>query len=192
MTAPLLTGPAGLSLFLSFEACLVPSRGMANVGLVLSGGGARAAYQVGAIRALQEIFGKGPAPFNIYAGLSAGAINSATLASRADNFADAVAMLTETWATLTPDLVYRTEALKLAGLGMRWFKDLTMGGLGTRRANYLLDTQPLRELLARRIDFSRIPRHVQSGALRGVAVSATNYLTGTIVSFYDGSAEIKP
>jgi NTE family protein len=166
---------------------------MVNVGLVLSGGGARAAYQVGAVRGLLEIFGPGSAPFNIYAGLSAGAINSATLASRADNFSDAVAMLTETWSSLTPDLVYRTEASKLAGLGMRWFKDLTMGGMfGASRVNYLLDTQPLRELLARRIDFSRIPRHVQSGALRGVAVSATNYLTGTIVSFFEGEANIKP
>lgn len=166
---------------------------MTNVGLVLSGGGARAAYQVGAVRALAEMFRGQAPPFNIFAGLSAGAINSATLASQADNFDRGSALLTDTWAQLTPDAVYRTETTKLAGLGVRWLKDLTMGGmLGASRVNYLLDNAPLRELLSRRLDLARIPQHVASGALRGVAVSATNYLTGTIVSFFDGAPEINP
>jgi NTE family protein len=166
---------------------------MASVGLVLSGGGARAAYQVGAVRAIRDICGSGSCPFNVYAGLSAGAINSSTLASRADSFDAGVRMLTETWASLTPDLVYRTEARKFAGIGMRWFKDLTLGGaIGVEKVNYLLDTTPLRELLGQRLDLGAIPRHVRSGALRGLALSATNYLTGTIVSFFDGHADIKP
>ncbi|HEX6244897.1 MAG TPA: patatin-like phospholipase family protein [Polyangiales bacterium] len=159
----------------------------------MSGGGARAAYQVGAVRAILDICGRDSHPFDVYAGLSAGAINSATLASRADNFADAVEMLTNTWSSLTPDQVYRTEPRKFAGIGLRWFKDLTLGGaIGVGHANHLLDTAPLRELLGRRLDLSGIPGHVRSGALRGVAVSATNYLTGTIVSFFDGRPEIKP
>jgi NTE family protein len=159
----------------------------------MSGGGARAAYQVGAVRAIRDICGSASCPFDVYAGLSAGAINSATLASRADSFTDAVEMLTDTWSSLTPDQVYRTEPRKFAGIGMRWFKDLTLGGaLGVGHANHLLDTAPLRELLARRLDLSSIPQHVKSGALRGVAVSATNYLTGTIVSFFDGQPEIEP
>ncbi len=166
---------------------------MANVGLVLSGGGARAAYQVGAVQALAEILRGQSSPFNVFAGLSAGAINSAALASHADNFARASALLIETWISLTPEAVYRTEGTKLAGLGLRWIKDLTMGGmLGASRVNYLLDNAPLRELLERRLELRRIPEHVCSGALRGVAVSATNYLTGTIVSFFDGAPEIKP
>jgi NTE family protein len=166
---------------------------MASVGLVLSGGGARAAYQVGAVRAIRDICGPRSCPFNVYAGLSAGAINSATLASRADDFDAGVQMLTETWASLTPALVYRTEPRKFAGIGVRWFKDLTLGGaIGVGNVNYLLDTTPLRELLSQRLDLRAIPRHVESGALRGLALSATNYLTGTIVSFFDGQPEIKP
>jgi NTE family protein len=164
-----------------------------NVGLVMSGGGARAAYQVGALRALSELVGTDRAPFTVLAGLSAGAINAAALASHADDFRRAVRDLSDTWLALTPEQVYRTDPLKLASLGARWIKDLSTGGvLGASRASYLLDTAPLRELLARRVDVGRISRHVASGVLRGVAVSATNYLTGTIVTFFDGHPSIEP
>lgn len=166
---------------------------MAHVGLVLSGGGARAAYQVGALRALAEIVGGRATPFSIIAGLSAGAINGAAIASGADAFATATEQLTETWMGLTPETVYRTDTTSLAGLGVRWLKDLTTGGvLGRSRANHLLDTSPLRELLTRTLDLDRAALHVQSGLLRGLAVSATNYLTGTTVTFYDGSKELAP
>jgi NTE family protein len=164
---------------------------MANVGLVLSGGGARAAYQVGALQALSEIRGEKASPFNVLAGLSAGAINCAALGAGADDFPTAVRMLTDTWMSLTPDAVYRTDLGTLMGLGARWLKDVTTGGvLGASRANCLLDTAPLRELLARRIDVSRISQHVEAGTLRGVAVSATNYLTGTIVTFFEAAPEV--
>jgi NTE family protein len=166
---------------------------MSNIGLVLSGGGARAAYQVGAVRALSEIWGAGPSPFNIYAGLSAGAINCTSLASNSDNFAEAARILTETWMALHPNAVYRTEARTLASLGIRWMKDLTVGGLvGVSQVNYLLDTSPLRTLLGQRIDFARITTLIKAGVVHGVAVSATNYLTGTIVTTFDGAADIKP
>jgi NTE family protein len=164
-----------------------------NVGLVMSGGGARAAYQVGALRALSELIGAEPAPFNVLSGLSAGAINAAALATHADDFRRAVRELSDTWLSLTPDQVYRTDPVSLGRLGVRWLKDLSTGGvLGESRASHLLDTTPLRELIAKRIDLSRIPRHVASGVLRGVAVSATNYLTGTIVTFFDGAPAIEP
>jgi NTE family protein len=164
-----------------------------DVGLVLSGGGARAAYQVGALQAIAELLGNERSPFTVLAGLSAGAINSVALASHADDFRRAVRDLTDTWLSLTPEAVYRTELFRLGSLGMRWFKDLTTGGvLGSSRANYLLDTAPLRAMLKKRVDFSRIPGHIESGALRGVAVSATNYLTGTIVTFFDGAPGLEP
>ena len=166
---------------------------MANVGLVLSGGGARAAYQVGALRALSKILDSKTCPFSILAGLSAGAINSSAIGTGADDFPAAVEKLTETWMSLTPDAVYKTDAHQLAGLGMRWIRDLAMGGaLGGRRVNYLLDTAPLHELIAREIDMSRLQKHFDSKVLRGVAVSATNYLTGTTVTFYDGAPDVKP
>lgn len=166
---------------------------MANVGLVLSGGGARAAYQVGALRALQELSTSKEIPFNVLTGLSAGAINCVSLASGASDFKCAVDLLCETWLSLTPDAVYRTDMAKLATLGLKWMGNLSLGGLvGRTETNYLLDTSPLRELLGQRMDCTQIQRHIERGTLRGVAVSATNYLTGTIVSFFDAHPDVQP
>jgi NTE family protein len=165
-----------------------------NVGLVLSGGGARAAYQVGVLRALVEILGAPEnTPFSIVTGLSAGAVNCAAIAAGADDFTHAVRHLTDTWTSLTPDAVYHTDAPRLTTLGFRWLKDLTTGGvLGASRAHYLLDTAPLRTLLANEIDLRRLRAHFDAGRLRGVALSATNYLTGTTVTFYDGVPGLTP
>jgi NTE family protein len=166
---------------------------MVNQALVLSGGGARAGYQVGALRALAELVSVQQSPFNILAGLSAGAINCATVAIGADDFPTAVKRLHDTWMSLEPHSVYRTDALELTHLGVRWIKDLTTGGLlGESRSNYLLDTQPLRDLLKSRLDMGRIAEHVAEGLLRGVAISATNYATSTIVTFFDGAPDVQP
>jgi len=164
-----------------------------QTGLVLTGGGARSAYQVGALRALAEITGPGALPFGVLAGISAGAINTAALAAGAEDFAGAVRRLGETWSSLTPDRVYRTGALKLARIGTRWIRDLSGGGIfGGSGINYLLDPAPLRELIEARIPFGRMRRHLRSGRLRGVAVSATNYHTGAGVTFFEGAADIEP
>jgi NTE family protein len=164
-----------------------------NVGLVLSGGGARAAYQVGALRAVAEILRVKKCPFRILTGLSAGAINAMSLAVGAEDFYAAAERLATIWMSLTPDSVYRTDIPKLVELGVRWIKDISTGGvLGPSRATYLLDTDPLRDLLGRELDLARIPEHFRSGVLRGVAVSATNYLTGTTVTFFDGAPSIEP
>ena len=164
-----------------------------NLGLVLTGGGARAAYQVGALRALAELFGNGPLPFPVVCGVSAGAINGSSLAAEADDFPRAVKHLTDTWLSLTPEHVYRTDALSLVSIGSGWFRGLTAGGTQPpRRDNHLLDTSPLRELLGREIPFEAIRETVARGLVRGVAISATNYETGTSVTFFDGAPEMKP
>ncbi len=164
-----------------------------NLGLVLTGGGARAAYQVGALTALAELFGTGPLPFQVVCGVSAGAINGSALAAQAEDFVLAVRHLSETWLELTPDQVYRTDALSLVSIGSGWFRGLTAGGTQPpRRYNHLLDTAPLRELLAREIPFEHIHQHIRENRLRGVAVSATNYVTGTSVTFFDAPSEVKP
>jgi NTE family protein len=164
-----------------------------HTGLVLTGGGARAAYQVGVLRALAEIVGPGPAPFDVIAGISAGAINGVAVAAGADDFHEGVRQLQETWEQLTPNRIYRTGALELASIGSRWIRDLSSGGvLGSSGINYLLDPSPLRELLRHRVPVGRMRRHLRTGRLRGVAVSATNYHTGTGVSFFEGAADIEP
>jgi NTE family protein len=145
------------------------------------------------LRALSEIVGPGPVPFDIVAGISAGAINGVAIAAGANDFQEGVARLRETWADLTPDRIYRTGALKLASIGSRWIRDLSSGGiLGRSGINYLLDSSPLRELLEERIPIGRMRRHLRTGRLRAVALSATNYHTGSGVSFFEGAADIEP
>jgi NTE family protein len=166
---------------------------VATLGLILTGGGARAAYQVGALRALAEVAGRGGNPFPVITGVSAGAINGAALAAHADDFEEGVRRLQETWLSLTPERVYRTDMLSVASIGGRWIRNLTSGGLVTlRQVNHLLDTTPLRELLVERIPMERIPGHIAAGRLQGVGVTATSYLTGTAVTFFDGRPGVSP
>jgi NTE family protein len=164
-----------------------------HTGLVLTGGGARAAYQVGAIRALAEIVGPGPLPFDVLAGISAGAINSAVIGCGAEDFPRSAERLRETWASLTPDRIYKTGALKLASIGSRWIRDLSAGGLiGKTGINFLLDPSPLRQLLESALPIGRMRRHLRNGRLRAVALSATSYHTGAGVTFFEGAADIEP
>jgi NTE family protein len=166
---------------------------VATYGLILTGGGARAAYQVGALRALAEIVGNSHNPFPVITGVSAGAINGAALAASADDFVGGVRRLSETWLSLTPERVYRTDMLSVASIGSRWIRNLTSGGLVTLRSvNHLLDTTPLRELLTERIALGRVPGHIDSGKLRGLGVTATSYLTGTAVTFFDAVSNVEP
>lgn len=162
-------------------------------GLVLTGGGARAAYQVGALRALAELAPPGAWPFPIIAGASAGAINGAALAASPAGFAAAVDHLIAVWQRLTPDKVYRTDAPGLLHIALQWLRDLSSGGaFGPPSINHLLDTAPLRALLARELDLANVAGHVHAGRLRGVAVTATNYHSGVAVSFFDGAPGIGP
>jgi NTE family protein len=160
---------------------------------VLTGGGARAAYQVGALRALAELAPRGPLPFPVVAGISAGAINAMALACAAHDFRAGTEALRQTWAELRPDRIFRTGTFKLAATGGRWLRDLGGGGfLGGNSINYLLDPAPLRKLLCQVLALARLRRHIKAGRLRGVAVSATSYLTGTGVTWYEGAPDIRP
>lgn len=164
-----------------------------NLGLVLTGGGARAAYQVGVVQALAEITHSPASPFNVITGVSAGAINGAYLMSRADNFKLAAQGLWDLWANLETEKIYRTDPGSIATLGSKWLQTVGMGGLfAPKRANHLLSTEPLRNLLKNELQLERLPQLFKSGVLRGVSVSATNYLTGTAISFFDGASEIEP
>jgi NTE family protein len=164
-----------------------------HTGLVLTGGGARAAYQVGVVRALADITGPGQAPFDVIAGISAGAINGVALATGAEDFPTATERLRATWAQLTPDRIFKTGALRLASIGSRWIRDLSAGGLvGKSGINFLLDSAPLRRVVATEIPIGRMRRHLRAGRLRAVAVSATNYHTGSGVTFFEGAADIEP
>ena len=163
-----------------------------STALVLSGGGAHGAYQVGVLRGLLEakLISPDRSSFDVLVGGSAGSLNVGSLAARADNFEEAVSRLEKVWGEIQPDHVFRTDIRSLAGIGARWVRDLSFGGVMRRvEAKSLLDTAPLRELLNRTIPFERIEKNVASGALRALAVVATDLYTSQGVVFVHGAPD---
>ena len=160
-----------------------------DVGLVLAGGGARAAYQVGALSAIARMVAPGSTPFRVVTGVSAGAINAAAIAGGAEDFVRAVEALRASWAAISLQSVFRTDPLSFARIGTAWLRDLS-GLFGGGRANHLLDTAPLEKIVAG-LGIERIPEAIASGRLRGVSVTATDYRAGVAVSWYDGAPEIE-
>ena len=162
--------------------------------LVLSGGGARGAYQVGALRALTEIVpNTSELPFPIVVGTSAGSITTAFLAAGADRFSDTVERLVEFWSHIEPHDVFRTDTSTLLRVAAEWAADLSLGGLtGTNRERSLLVTEPLRRLLTERLDMDAVRRNIEEGRVRGIAITATNYRTNLAVTFFDGAEDIPP
>jgi NTE family protein len=161
--------------------------------LVLSGGGARGAYQVGVLEGLLDLgfINGGTSSFGLLAGSSAGAINVGMLGASADRFAAGVEDLTRLWTGLSTDQVFRTDVVSLGTIGLRWVRDLTFGGaIGHVGSKALLDTAPLRRLLSERIPLHRIRENVATGALRAVSVAATDLHTGSGVLFVEGASDI--
>jgi NTE family protein len=170
----------------------MPSPDRPRTALVLSGGGARGAYQVGVLQGLVEhgFVPAGPRAFDVLVGSSAGSINAAALAAYADDFASGVERLTDVWAHIDARHVYRTDVASLGRIGLRWAWDLSFGG-ATRHAQpkSLLDTTPLRATLAARVPFARIERNVAEGRLGALAVVATDLHTANGVVFLAAPAE---
>ncbi len=178
-----------------------PSEEHAPVGLVLMGGGARAAYQVGVLAGLMEILDpkRKPGfvnPFGIVCGTSAGAINAAALACRADDPHRAAARLQSLWCSLHTGMVYHADALGLLRSGVHWLSMLALGWLfpGARRnqPRSLLDNAPLAGLLSSTLDFSRLQRNLENGSLNALAIMATAYTSGEHMTFYQSPRVIKP
>ena len=165
----------------------------AETGLVLPGGGARAAYQVGALRAIAEVLPKRAVhPFPVICGTSAGAINAAVLGTNADSFRRGVAHLLRWWRAITVTDVYRAALVTLTHHGVQLLASLGGGGLGPERATSLLDNAPLRRLLHAGIDTTRIHTHIDGGNLHAVAINATSYGSGHAVTFYDAAPQLAP
>ncbi len=158
-----------------------------TAGLILPGGGARGAYQAGALKAIAEIVGGRRNPFPVIAGASVGAINAAALASSATNFGQGVVRLAEFWAGLRVSDIYRTDLASVALRGLHWVAAITpLAGLGIKPPRALLDNTPLRGLLERHIDFDGIERAIASGALQTLAVTASSYSRARAVTFFEG------
>ncbi len=162
--------------------------------LLLSGGGARASYQVGALRHICEISreGDGRIPFEILVGVSAGAINLAALASSAQDFVAAVRIMREKWENIATRHVFDARASSIGANAFRWFLDLALGGaVQTQepRAKALVDTAPLRELIRGLLNVEAIEKNVSSGLIEALAVSATDYRTGTHTVFVQSQGQ---
>ena len=159
---------------------------------MLSGGGARGAYQVGVLRQLAREL---PALPGILTGVSAGGINAAYLASRREAFADAVDQLIDVWASLHLDNVFRVDLRDLASRTMRWGGRLLSGGTYVMPpARSLVDTEPLRELLERLLGSNGGPipgiaANIDAHRLRAVALTASSYTTGQSMTWVQAATD---
>lgn len=161
--------------------------------LVLTGGGARAAYQVGVLGAIRKIRGNRPGnPFPILCGTSAGGINAVALAVYSADFNAAVRKLTWIWRNFRVDRVYRADTAALLATGLRWGSALTTGWLLRQTPRSLLDNSPLRGLLDRVMDYSRIGMAIGDGHLHAVSVSVSGYSSGQNLAFYQGASSLRP
>ncbi len=157
-----------------------------RIALVLSGGGARGAYQAGAARGLAEIARQIEQPdiFRIITGVSAGAINASYLAARQDSFLTSTEKLCDVWQSLNINQVFRTDIKAFSNIGLHWAKDIIgSGSFSHRRANFLLDASPLFEFLTSHIKFSQIQKNLQNELIDALALSATDYTTSESITF---------
>lgn len=167
--------------------------GRPETGLVLPGGGARAAYQVGVLKAISRLLPPGsPCPFPVITGTSAGAINAVALACYADRFRAGVRILESVWSDFSTDQVYRTDVPAMLRSSLHWMATVCFGGLGRYNPRSLFDNQPLKALLTERIPVERIQRNIDSGVLHAVSVTVSSYRSGRSVSFFQGHPSADP
>ena len=158
--------------------------------LILPGGGARGAYQVGVLKALAEFLPPANNPFPIMAGTSAGAINAAVMASHADDFGQGAVRLETFWGNFRCHHIYRTGWLHNLATGAHWLASMTLGGLGIANPKSLLNNQPLAELLQRELRTEGIRRAIESGDLEALLITASGYATSRAVSFFQAAEHV--
>ena len=170
-------------------------------GLLLSGGGARGAYQVGVLQAIAAIRKDAGAraqgnPFPIITGTSAGAINAAALACGADDFEGTVRRIAKVWKNLQVQQVYRADSFSMLRSGASWITLLSLGWLLAKwrrlKPRSLLDNAPLQELLTRLVPLERLPELVRLGHVQALAVTASSYSSGEHITFFEGHERLLP
>ena len=170
-------------------------------GLLLTGGGARAAYQVGVLEAIADLrlacgAPAAPNPFSIITGTSAGAINAAALACGADDFDAAVRRIVSVWHGFHAYQVYQSDVFSVMRSGARWLSLLSIGWLIAKwrrvKPRSLLDNTPLAQLLREMVPLERLPGLIEQGHLGALAVSASSYSSGHHVTFFQGHDRLQP
>ncbi|MDM0038067.1 patatin-like phospholipase family protein [Variovorax sp. J22G21] len=174
---------------------------MSATGLLLTGGGARAAYQVGVLEAIADLRREAgaidqPNPFPIITGTSAGAINAAALACGADDFDGTVRRIADVWQGFSTGQVYRADALGMLDAMGRMRLLLGVGQLLARwlrmRPRSLLDNGPLAALLQRLVPLDRLPGLMAAGHVQALAVTASSYSSGEHFTFFDSALPMEP
>ncbi|MBI1174862.1 MAG: patatin-like phospholipase family protein [Sideroxydans sp.] len=166
-----------------------------KLGLVLTGGGARAAYQVGVLKAIAEFMPRyAHNPFPVICGTSAGALNAATLAVNARDFRKGIKYLVNMWKSFQVEDVYRTDVIGVFANTLRWLAGLLLSGFGINRLKRvsLLDNTPLAEFLDEILPCDRIQDSIDAGVLHALSITASGYGSGQSVTFYQGVPGIQP
>ena len=159
--------------------------------LILPGGGARGAYQVGVLKAINELQdGRVKSPFPVICGTSAGAINAAVMASHAHEYSTGVERLEHFWRSMRCERVYRTDAWTVLKSGMRFAATLFSGGLISANPKAFLDNTPLRRFLQQTLQLDGIQTALEQDALRGVAVTASGYTSASATSYFQAQQHV--
>ena len=159
-----------------------------KIGLVLPGGGARAAYQVGVLKAISELIPDSN-PFSIISGTSAGAINASLLASRSQSLKEAVEVLSGVWCNFKTNKVYRTETTVMLKSIFQWLLTVSSGGVLVKNPKSLLDNSPLRQLLEDTINLEGIKNNIDKGNLGAFAITAASYSSKKSVTFFQSEED---
>ncbi len=170
---------------------------MTTTGLILMGGGARAAYQVGVLEGIARILESrgwpaGRNPFPVVCGTSAGAINAAAIAAHSDDWLGAIERLTAVWHNFSASQVYRVDARGSLGNAAHWVGALLFGWMVRSRPRSLFDNSPLADLLGRMIDLRRLQRCLDDGHLKALAITASSYTSGQHVTYYETRDAVTP
>ncbi len=177
---------------LCHQACY-NAEGQAKTGLVLSGGGARAAYQVGVLKAVSHLIFKKPCgnPFPIICGTSAGAINATLLACYAKTPAVGIKELEKIWESFSVGQIFRADFFGILNNSLAWLRAIFLKKSHKKKQVSLLNNQPLEKLLQRVINYSQLEQAIESHALDAICVTASGYTSGQSVSFFQGRKNLK-
>jgi NTE family protein len=164
-----------------------------HLALVLTGGGARSAYQVGVLKGVAEMLRRGSAcPFPVITGASAGAVSAVALASDAAHFRRSVYAIERVWRDFRVHHVFKADAVSMLKSGLHWMLAFLTGGWLVHPPHSLFDNTPLWNLLREKLHFDGIPRSLYKKHLQAIGVCATCYDDADSVTFYASSSAIEP
>jgi NTE family protein len=164
-----------------------------STALILTGGGARAAYQIGVLKAVTELLPKRTNnPFSIISGTSAGAINATAIGASANNFRLAIKKVERLWANLEVQQVYKCGPFDILHSVLRLAASLLHNGVGMTRPLALLNTEPLKQLLEQSINFKNLQLRIDKGHLNAIGITASSYTNGESITFYQSNNSVQP